>query len=503
MLPPNCDLISFLVHNFLMVVRTRLAPSPTGMMHIGTLRTALFDYFLAKQNGGKFIIRIEDTDQGRSVPGAVENLLEMFEAVNITHDEGPFLNDDGTISERGDFGPYVQSNRLEMYKAHADELVAKGFAYPCFCSAERLEEMRKAQVAVKQTTKYDRKCLSLTAAEAQARIAAGEPHVIRIKIPEGKTEFDDAIRGHVVFDHREVDDCIIMKTDGFPTYYLAAAVDDHLMQISHILRGEEWVSSTPKSIILFKMFGWDVPTFAHLPLLLGPDKKKLSKRTGDTAVEEYFKHGYLAEALVNFIGTLGFNPSSDREIFTVEELIESFDLHKVNAAGAVLNMEKLDWMNKQYLMALSMEDITLRATPFVKTEITEVVKRALFIERSRVSRLTEFDDALKPYVELQAYDPAILVWKKADAADACAQLEHMAALVETFDDATFSAVDLLESAVKEYITHEGLQNGNVLWPLRVALSGQEKSATPFETLWVLGKETSLERLRHAITALKK
>lgn len=486
-----------------MVVRTRLAPSPTGMMHIGTLRTALFDYFLAKQNGGKFIIRIEDTDQGRSVPGAVENLLEMFEAVNITHDEGPFLNDDGTISERGDFGPYVQSNRLEMYKAHADELVAKGFAYPCFCSAERLEEMRKAQVAVKQTTKYDRKCLSLTAAEAQARIAAGEPHVIRIKIPEGKTEFDDAIRGHVVFDHREVDDCIIMKTDGFPTYYLAAAVDDHLMQISHILRGEEWVSSTPKSIILFKMFGWDVPTFAHLPLLLGPDKKKLSKRTGDTAVEEYFKHGYLAEALVNFIGTLGFNPSSDREIFTVEELIESFDLHKVNAAGAVLNMEKLDWMNKQYLMALSMEDITLRATPFVKTEITEVVKRALFIERSRVSRLTEFDDALKPYVELQAYDPAILVWKKADAADACAQLERMAALVETFDDATFSAVDLLESAVKEYITHEGLQNGNVLWPLRVALSGQEKSATPFETLWVLGKETSLERLRHAITALKK
>ena len=484
-------------------VRTRLAPSPTGMMHIGTLRTALFDYFLAKQNGGKFIIRIEDTDQGRSVPGAVENLLEMFEAVNISHDEGPFMNDDGTISERGNFGPYVQSNRLDIYKKHADELVEKGFAYPCFCSSERLEEMRKAQVAVKQTTKYDRKCLSLTAADARERIDAGEPHVIRIKVPEGKTEFDDAIRGHVVFDHHEVDDCIIMKTDGFPTYYLAAAVDDHLMEISHILRGEEWVSSTPKSIILFKMFGWDVPIFAHLPLLLSPDKKKLSKRTGDTAVEEYFKHGYLAEALVNFIGTLGFNPSGDREIFTIDELVESFDLNKVNSGGAVLNMEKLDWMNKQYLMALSMEDVALRSAAFVTAEITEMVKRALFIERSRVSRLTEFNDALKPYLELQQYDSSILVWKKADAADAVAQLERMIALIETFDDATFSAVDLLESAVKEYITREGLQNGNVLWPLRVALSGQEKSATPFETLWVLGKETSLERLRYAVTALKK
>ncbi len=485
-----------------MVVRTRLAPSPTGMMHIGTLRTALFDYFLAKQSGGKFIIRIEDTDQGRSVPGAVENLLEMFEAVNISHDEGPFLNDDGTISERGDFGPYVQSNRLDLYKKYSDELVAKGFAYPCFCSSERLDEMRKGQVALKQTTKYDRRCLSLTAADARKRIESGESYVIRLKVPEGKTEFDDAIRGHVVFDHHEVDDCILMKSDGFPTYFLAMVVDDHFMNISHVLRGEEWVSSTPKSIIMFNMFGWDVPIFAHLPLILSPDKKKLSKRTGDTAVEIYFKHGYLAEALVNFIGTLGFNPSGDREIFTIDELIESFDLNKVNSGGAVLNMEKLDWMNKQYLMALGMDDIALRAAPFVSAEMTDVVKRALFIERSRVSRLTEFDDALRPYLELQAYDPAILVWKKADAADACAQLERMLALIETLSDAVFSAVDLLESAVKEYITREGLQNGNVLWPLRVALSGQEKSATPFETLWVLGKETSLERLRHAVAALK-
>lgn len=484
------------------MVRTRLAPSPTGKMHIGTLRTALFNYFLAKQSGGTFGIRIEDTDQDRLVPGAVENLLEMFKAVGIAHDEGPFLNADGSITEKGDYGPYVQSQRLDLYKQHADTLVQGGFAYPCFCSTERLEEMRKAQIAVKQTTKYDRQCLSLTAAEARERIDRGERHVIRIKVPEGKTEFTDAIRGVITFDNREVDDCIIMKSDGFPTYYLACVVDDHLMRISHIIRGEEWIPSTPKSLILYTMFGWESPIFAHAPVLLGPDKKKLSKRTGDTAVEEYFKHGYLAEALVNFIGTLGFNPSGDREIFTLHELVESFNLSKVNSAGAILNMEKLDWMNKQYLMALSADDLVARVAPFVSMEITDMVKRAVFIERSRVSRLTEFDAALQPYITLQPYDAAILVWKKADAADAVTHLQRMLALLTETDESVFAAVDLLESAIKEYITHEGMQNGNTLWPLRVALSGQEKSATPFEMLWALGKEESLRRLEHAIALLQ-
>lgn len=480
------------------VVRTRMAPSPTGKMHIGTLSTVLFDYFLARQSGGQFIIRIEDTDQAREQVGAVQNLLEMLQRAHIDHDEGPFLLPDGSIEERGEYGPYVQSERLDLYKTYADELVAKGFAYPCFCSVERLDAMRKAQNAAKQTTKYDRLCLSLTASETQARIETGEGYVIRIKVPEGKTEFDDAIRGTVVFDHREVDDCIIMKSDGFPTYYLAATVDDHLMKISHILRGEEWISSTPKSIILFTMFGWDVPIFAHVPLLLGPDKKKLSKRTGDTAVEEYFKHGYLAEALVNFVGTLGFNPSADREIFTVEELIEKFDLSKVNKSGAILNMEKLDWMNKHYLMQLSIDDLAARAKPFVTVDVAnERVRRALFVERSRVSRLTEFEEALKPYLALPAYDAAILVWKKADAADAILNLGRMIDLLETFDEATFVDVALLDAAVKEYTTREGLQNGNVLWPLRVALSGMERSVTPFELLWVLGKEESLQRLHVA------
>lgn len=491
-----------------MNVRTRLAPSPTGKMHIGTLRTALFDYYLARQNQGKFLLRIEDTDRERLVEGALENLLEMFQAVGITHDEGPFLQPDGTIVQRGDVGPYIQSERLAIYKRYADELVEKGFAYPCFCSAERLDEMRKAQTAVKQTTKYDRTCLQLTAAEADAQRkayeASGKTYVIRLKVPDGKTEFVDAIRGSITFDHREVDDCILLKSDGYPSYYLACTVDDHLMNISHVLRGEEWISSTPKSLILFSMFGWEAPIFAHVPLLLGPDKKKLSKRTGDTAVEVYFQHGYLAEALINFVGTLGFNPSADREIFSLQELVDAFDLSKVNKGGAVLNMEKLDWMNRHYLMQLTEEELVQRAKVFVHADCADQrVRRALFVERSRVSRLTEFDGALAPYLALPEYDPSIVIWKKADAADAVLQLSGVREVIAGLDAAAFEAVDLLESRVKEYIVGKGLQNGNVLWPLRVALSGLEKSATPFELLWVLGPAESLQRIDTAIQRLQE
>lgn len=490
-----------------MNVRTRLAPSPTGKMHIGTFRTALFDYFLARQNNGKFLLRIEDTDQERLVPGALENLLEMFQAFHIDYDEGPVLQSDGSIVEKGDFGPYVQSARLDIYKRYAEELIQKGCAYPCFCTVERLDEMRKAQSAVKQTTKYDRRCLALTAAEAEAKMreyeANGQTYVIRLKVPEGKTEFVDAIRGGIVFDNNEVDDCILLKSDGYPSYYLACTVDDHLMEISHVLRGEEWISSTPKSLILFTMFGWDAPIFAHVPLLLGPDKKKLSKRTGDTAVEEYFKHGYLAEALVNFIGTLGFNPSADREIFSLDELVKLFDLNKVNSAGAVLNIEKLDWMNRHYLMQLTEEELADRAEGFVHADLDEIrVRRALFVERSRVSRLTEFDNAIAAYLTLPEYDHAILIWKKADAIDGVAQLSSIRLVLENISHETFDNVSLLETAIKEYIASNSLQNGNVLWPLRVSLSGLEKSATPFELLWALGKEESLRRIDLAINYLK-
>lgn len=486
------------------MIRTRIAPSPTGKMHIGTLSTALFDYFLARRHGGQFLIRIEDTDRERLVPGALENLLLMLEKFHIDYDEGPFLKPDGTIGEKGNHGPYIQSARLEIYQKYAQQLLNKGCAYVCFCSAERLEEMRKSQIAVKQTSKYDRHCLNLTAAEVQSRLAAGEDHVIRMKVPEGKTVFFDAIRGEIVFDHREVDDCIIMKSDGFPTYYLACVVDDHLMEITHVLRGEEWISSTPKSLILYEMFGWEKPVFAHVPLLLGPDKKKLSKRTGDTAVEEYLKHGYLPEAVVNFVGTLGFNPSADREIFSVQELVAQFDLAKVNKSGAVLNIEKLDWMNKHYLMALPEEDLLARVAPFLSAQqnINHIkVQRAILVERSRVSRLTDFTHAIAAYLTLEHYDSALLVWKKSDQQDTVRQLKNLAEHFEKMDDRIFEQILLLERNIKEYITLHGLANGNVLWPLRVALSGLEKSATPFECLWVLGKAESLQRIYRAINLL--
>ncbi len=485
-----------------MTVRTRFAPSPTGYIHIGSLRTALWDYFLAKKHDGQFVLRIEDTDQERFVDGAIESLLKTLDKFQIAHDEGPFLKEDGTIEERGDFGPYVQSQRLEMYKKYADELVAKGFAYACFCTSERLEEMRAQQTAAKQTPKYDRRCLKLGAEEVSRRIASGEAHVIRMKIPEGTSAFDDAIRGHIAFNNVDVDDQVIIKSNGFASYHLAVVVDDHLMNITHVMRGEEWIPSTPKQIILHKMLGWDMPVYAHVPLLLNQDKTKLSKRKGDVLVENYLAKGYLPAALLNFIATLGFNPTSDREIFEIDELVAAFDLAKVNKSGAVVNVEKLDWMNHQYLMKLSEDELVRVAEPFLSVRgDADVIRRGLMIERLRVNRLDEFNSHLEPYVSLLVFDSSLLVWKKADVVDAAENLKRMREQILQMSDELFASVELIEKTIREYITVNGLQNGNALWPLRVALSGQEKSASPFELIWALGRKNALERIEVAIKKL--
>lgn len=485
-----------------MTVRTRLAPSPTGFMHIGTLRTALWDYFLAKKYGGQFIIRIEDTDQERFVEGALESLLATFKKVGITHDEGPMLLDNGSIEEKGDVGPYIQSHRLATYQKYADQLVAAGHAYVCFCTPERLTEMRAQQTAAKQTPKYDRHCLRLERDDVAKRLAAGEAHVIRMKIPEGTSEFTDAIRGHISFNNADVDDQVIIKSNGFASYHLAVIVDDHLMGITHVLRGEEWTPSTPKQIILSQMLGWDMPTYAHVPLLLNSDKTKLSKRKGDVSVESYLAKGYLPAALLNFIATLGFNPTADREIYTLDELIAAFDLAKVNRAGAVMNIEKLDWMNHQYLMQLSDDDLVAAVRPFVTHDVEHpAVRRGIVVEKPRVQRLDGFEEALKPYAALPTYDASILAWKKADAADARMQLTGVQSLLIGLPDEVFGAIMHIEDAVKVYIAENGLQNGNVLWPLRVALSGMEKSASPYEFIWALGRDASLRRIAHAISLL--
>ena len=482
-----------------MNVRTRIAPSPTGYMHIGNLRTALWDYFLAKQHNGQFVIRIEDTDQKRLVEGAVEVLLTTLQKLGLPHDEGPILLADGSLGSKGDRGPYVQSARLHIYQPYVQQLLDAGHAYYCFCSAERLEQMRAAQTAVKQTPKYDRLCLRLSREEIAEKIANGEPKVVRLKIPDGTSVFTDAIRGKISFNNNDVDDQVLVKTNGFPTYHLAVVIDDHLMAITHVLRGEEWLPSTPKQIILHAMLGWDMPVYAHVPLLLNPDKKKLSKRQGDVSVEDFLAKGYLPSALLNFVATLGFNPTADQEIFSQEQLIASFDLSKVNKSGAVLNLEKLDWMNHHYLNLLNEDDLFAAAQSFLGDLADQPkAKRACYVERTRVNRLTELRQAILPYLTKTDYAAETLVWKKADSSDARQHLNALRELLANLNENAFTTIQLLEEAIKEYIASKGAGNGNVLWPLRVALSGLEKSASPFEFLWVLGREESLARLDIAL-----
>ncbi|MFA6130720.1 MAG: glutamate--tRNA ligase [Patescibacteria group bacterium] len=476
-------------------VRTRIAPSPTGYVHIGTLHTALFNYFYARQHGGTFLIRIEDTDRERFVEGATEHLLSIFDRLGIEHDEGPFL-ENGSMIEKGELGPYIQSKRLNIYKPYIEQLIHDGHAYRCFCSKERLEQMRAEQTTTKQTPKYDRHCLHLTPEEVEQKMTAGEPSVVRMKIPEGETIIEDEIRGKIVFANKEIDDQVILKSDGFPTYHLAVVVDDHLMGITHVIRGEEWLPSAPKHALLYGMLGFEAPVFAHLPLLLNPDRSKLSKRQGDVSVEEYLRHGYLREALLNFVATLGYNPKSDQEIYELDELIKLFDLKRVNKAGAILNREKLDWMNNQYLLKLSLEDFRIVAKDFLVGN--EMQWRAGFIEKNRVNRLEEIQAKVDVYLEKLAYESSLIVWKKSNAEDAKKQLGDLQQKIEILD---FSSVATIEDAIRGYLTENHLEAGNVLWPLRVTLSGKEKSASPFELLWILEKEESMRRIQQGIEKL--
>lgn len=479
--------------------RTRFAPSPTGMLHIGGLRTALYAYFLAKQSDGDFILRIEDTDQARSVEGGIENIVETLNRVGIVADEG-FTLKGGQLVEVGEKGPYQQSRRLKMYKEAADELVKKKGAYYCFCSKDRLDEVRKQQQKAKQQPKYDRHCLGLAEDEVHSRLQSDEPHVIRLKIPEGKSTIHDIIRGEVVFDYDQIDDQVIIKSDGFPTYHLAVVVDDNAMGITTVIRGEEWLTSTPKHLLLYEMLGFKLPRFAHVPLLLNSDKSKLSKRQGDVAADSYLDRGYLKEALVNFVSTLGYNPKGDQEIYSIEELISLFKLEKVKKSGAVVNFEKLDWMNKQYLKLMDPKELAIAAFPLGKGIYSDQLMRALEIERSRVTTLEDLRNTGESYMmEPLLTDPQILVWKKSDGRSAIRLLGEVRDHIATM---TAETVDGIEEYVKQWIQDSGHKTGDVLWPLRVALSGREQSASPFEYIYVIGKEEALKRIDNAIMALQ-
>lgn len=478
-------------------IRTRFAPSPTGYLHIGSLKTLLFAYIFAKQNNGDLILRIEDTDQSRKVEDALESLLKILNWVGLTPDEGVVMDKNQKIAQKGDFGPYIQSERLDIYQKYAQNLVDKNLAYPCFCSAERLEKLRQTQQANKQPTRYDGHCRNLLAKEVEVRIKAGEPHVIRMKVPVNReVGFDDLVRGWVKFNTKELDDQVIMKSDGFPTYHLAAVVDDHEMQISHVIRGEEWLSSTPKHILLYEFFDWEIPVFAHIPLILNQDRSKLSKRQNDVAVEDYQEQGYLPEALINFSALLGWNPGTDQEIFSLDGLIKEFSFDRVQKAGAIFNREKLDWINSIYIKKLSLEKFKELVLPYLKEKFSVLpdhLESILKLEQERIVKLSEVGDNVKfLFVDELSYDPAKLIWRKSDRETTVEVLELLVNQLKSY--AKDWTKENLEADLRQLVIDNNLDNGTVFWPLRYALTGEDRSPTPFEVAEILGKERSLARL---------
>lgn len=489
------------------IIKTRYAPSPTGYLHVGGLRTALYCYLVAKKNAGNFILRIEDTDRERFVPGAIENLIRSLNWAGINSDEGVVLSQNGeNVEQVGQNGPYIQSEKLETYQKYANQLIEEKKAYYCFCSKERLEELRKIQEVNKQPPGYDGHCRNLSLEEAKLRIANGEKYVIRMKMPkEGTTKFTDLIRGEVEFRNELVDDQVILKTDGFPTYHLAVVIDDHFMEITHAIRGEEWLSSTPKHLVLYDMFGWQPPQFAHLPLLLNADKSKLSKRQGDVAVEDYRNKGYLPEAVINFVAFLGWNPGTEKEIFSLDELVQEFSLERVSKSGAVFNLEKLDWYNKEYLKMIDENRLLDLCKPLLeeKYKISNSqfsISKIIALERERATTLVELAENLRFIFEDLPYESEILVWKKDTRDGTKNKLQELYNYLSNFSVQDWTKKKM-EQKVGEWIKEKNYGVGDVLWPMRVALSGQKNSPGPYEIAEVLGKEKSLERMQVGIKKL--
>ncbi len=474
------------------MIKTRFAPSPTGFLHVGGLRTALFNYLFAKKNKGKFLLRIEDTDRERYVEGGIDNILKSLHWAGIEPDNKK---------------PYIQSEHLDVYKKYAEELVESGHTYYCFCTKERLEEVRKIQELSHQPTGYDGHCREISTKDAQKRVKAGESYVIRMKMPkEGVTKFNDLIRGQVEFENKLIDDQILLKADSYPTYHLAVVVDDYLMKITHVIRGEEWLSSTPKHIQLYKMLGWKPPQFAHLSLLLNPDKSKLSKRQGDVAVEDYIQKGYLPEALINFTAFLGWNPGSEKEIFSLKELEREFSLEKVNKAGAVFNLEKVNWYNREYLKRMDDKKLAEICRPMFekKYKISNIkyliLDKIVALEKERATTINELVDAVQFVFEENKYELKLLAWKKSTLEDAKIKLQLLYNFLNTKNVQSWDK-KVLESKIGEWMKEKGIGTGEVLWPMRVALSGQQNSPGPFEIAEVLGKEKTLERIKKAINLI--
>ena len=475
--------------------RVRFAPSPTGYLHVGGLRTALFNYLFAKKNYGKFILRIEDTDRNRYVEGAVENLIKALNWAGLDYDEGPEIS--------GDYGPYMQSERLNIYKKYADELIEKEKAYYCFCTPERLKSLKEEQEKQKlPQTKYDKHCLHLSKEEIEDNIASGIAKVVRLNVEQNHTiKFDDVIREHVEFESNNIDDQVLIKSDGYPTYHLANVVDDHLMKITHVIRGEEWLSSTPKHVLLYDAFGWERPIFAHLPLLLNPDRSKLSKRQGDVAVEDYRDKGYLRESLLNFVALLGWNAGDDKEFYYMDELISSFSLERVNKAGAVFDLQKLNWLNAEHLRKKTNEELLL----LLKDEIHKSKYRnqnfsdsflILIIEamKERVSFIKEFIDTCTYFYEAPTeYEQKSIEknWKPETP-------EHLIKLKEEFASLNNPTKEDFEHSLTKVSEEINVGKGKLIHPLRLAVSGQSTGPGMFDLLFILGKDEVVKRIEAAV-----
>ena len=481
-------------------IRTRFAPSPTGKMHMGNLRSALYEYLVAKHEGGDFILRIEDTDRGRFVEGATDIIYETLAGVGLFHDEGP--------DKDGGCGPYVQSERVKsgLYMKYALELVEKGEAYYCFCDKERLESLT-TEVGGESITHYDKHCLGLSKDEIDANLKAGKPFVIRQNIPTtGTTTFTDANYGDITVENSELDDQILIKSDGFPTYNFANVVDDHLMNITHVVRGNEYLSSTPKYTLLYKAFGWEEPKYIHLPLITGEDHKKLSKRSGNTVIfSDFIEQGFVPEALLNYIALLGWNSADNREILSLKELIEEFDYHRISKSPAVFDPVKLRWMNGEYLKAMDEDRYLSLAVPFVEKAVgKDLDTRAIaLLVKTRIETLGDIPEMIDFFAALPEYDTEMYIHKKMKTTfeNSLESLTDLLPRLRSLPDMTRPS---LEACVAAYVEEKGIKNGIALWPLRTAVSG--KQTTPggaYEIMEILGAEESFRRIEKGIEKLKE
>jgi glutamyl-tRNA synthetase len=475
-------------------IRIRFAPSPTGFLHIGNFRVALFDYLIAKNLGGELILRIEDTDSKREVEGAAEKLIKVLDDFGIEFNEGPHIG--------GQFAPYTQSERIDIYKKYSDQLLKEGKVYRCFCTEDRLIEMRANQEAHKLPPRYDRLCRELSLEESDKRVSAGEPYVIRQKMPlEGKITVHDELRSDIIFDATDLDDQVLIKSNGIPTYQFASVIDDHTMEISHVTRGDEWVPSYPKNILLYQALNWTAPKFIHFPLILNKEGGKLSKRKGDVFVEDYLAKGYLPEAMINFCALLGWHPKGDNEILTLEELVKEFFIDGIGISPAIFDLEKLNYYNGYYIRLKKPEELVMLCTPFLKTAQYNLagcyLDRIIAVSSDRLKTLQDIVEISAFFFKELDYSSDLLLWKTLTLEAAKNNLTELITVLEKISEDNW-VTETLEEEVFMYLKTNDKKNGDYLWPWRVAVTGEKNSPSPFEVSWALGKEKTLNRIREAL-----